>query len=133
MTYHRYSSPDKSPYTLERYGIFVAVWHLVRDKRVSPQEEADYWIHRNWYEENLPLPPFYADGNPRRAITWFKDSVANHPLMERLAFYRDLASRHGLPIHLETAGDPGEIIYEDSFQVAAVRQRHLPVDPPQPS
>src|SRR5688572_28870880 len=91
MEFHRYCSPAISPYTEERYGIFVAVWHLIRDKRVTPQEEADYWSHREWYEAHLPVPPHYADGNPRRAITWFKDSTMEHPLLHRLSFYRELA------------------------------------------
>ena len=122
MKFHRFCSTAISPYTEERYGIFVAVWHLIRDKRVTPQEEADYWSHREWYEAYLPLPPYYSEGNPRRAIAWFKDSAMGHPLLDRLAFYRELAGRYGLDIQIESTEAPGEIIYEDSFQIAAVRR-----------
>ncbi|WP_367872682.1 hypothetical protein [Luteolibacter sp. Populi] len=122
MKFHRFCSPATSPYTEERYGIFVAVWHLIRDKRVTPQEEADYWSHREWYEAHLPLPPYYSDGNPRRAITWFKDSTMGQPLLDRLLFYRELAGKYGLEIQLESTEAPGEIVYEDPFQIAAVRR-----------
>ncbi len=122
MKFHRYCSPAISPYTEERYGIFVAVWHLIRDKRVTPHEEADYWSHREWYGAHLPVPPYYADGNPRRAITWFKDSAMEHPLLDRLSFYRELAARYDLEIQLESTDAPGEILYEDPFQIAAVRR-----------
>ncbi|MBB5352870.1 hypothetical protein HNR46_003119 [Haloferula luteola] len=110
-----------SPYTGERYGIFVAVWHLVRDGRVTEDEEREYWDHRNWYEEHLPLPPFYAEGNPRRAITWFKESAMEHPLLSRLSFYKGLAEKYQLRMEVESTDQPGEILYEDDFQVAAVR------------
>ena len=122
MKFHRFCSLAVSPFTQERYGIFVAVWHLVRDKRVTPQEEADYWRHREWYEAHLPLPSYYAEGNPARAITWFKDSTMEHPLLDRLAFYRELAGRYDLEIQIESTEAPGEIVYEDQFQVGAVRR-----------
>jgi hypothetical protein len=50
----RFCSKSVSPYTGEPYGIFVAVWHLIRDKRVTAQEEADYW--ENW---NAPQKLFH--------------------------------------------------------------------------
>lgn len=121
MTFHRFSSTAVSPYTKERYGIFVAVWHLIRDKRVTAQEEANYWNHRRWYEGNLTLPPYYSEGNPKRAITWFKESALGHPLLDRLSFYRDLAAKYGIEIGKESTDSPGTIIYEDRFQVAAFR------------
>lgn len=127
VKYHRFCSPDISPYTGERYGIFVAVWHLIRDKRVTPEEEADYWSHRQWYEANLPVPPYYADGNPQRVITWFKESTMDHPLLDRLSFYQNLAAKYDLLIQLESTELPGTIVYEDAFQVAAVRR--LPILP----
>ena len=56
MKYHRYCSDAMRPFTGERYGIFVAVWDLIRDRKVSEEEEAEYWGHRAWFEANLPLP-----------------------------------------------------------------------------
>lgn len=123
MKFHRISSSAVSPYTEERYGIFVAVWHLVRDKRVTTQEESDYWAHREWFEANLPIPPFYSEGNPKRAITWFKDTAIGHPLLDRLSFYRELAAKYGLDIQTESTMEPGEVLYEDSFQISACRRR----------
>jgi hypothetical protein len=118
----RFRSQSVSPYTGEPYGIFVAVWHLVRDKRITTQEEADYWENRAWLEANLPIPPYYTEGNPLRAITWFKQSPTVHPLLERLSFYQNLAAQYGLQIVLESTDSPGTIIYQDEFQIASTRQ-----------
>ena len=123
MRYFRLSSQSISPYTGERYGLFVAVWHLIRDHRVTLEEESTYWEHRTWYEANLPIPPFYSDGNPLRAITWFKDHMRKDPMLNRLNFYRDLAIRYNLFIGLEFTDLPGNVIYEDNFQIAAFRQQ----------
>jgi hypothetical protein len=118
----RFCSKSVSPYTGEPYGIFVAVWHLIRDKRVTSQEEADYWENRAWFEANLPIPPYYAEGNPQRAITWFKQSTTIQPLLEHLSFYQNLAASYGLQIVLESTDSPGTIIYQDEFQIASTRQ-----------
>ncbi|MBK1790621.1 hypothetical protein [Persicirhabdus sediminis] len=119
MTYYRYCAPYESDYTQQRYGVFIAVWHLIRDKKVSPKDEQAYWEARDWFEENLPIPPFHAEGNPRRAITWFKDSVMNSEVVAKLSIYRDIAQRYGTEIELISTEDPGLIIYEDEYQIAS--------------
>ena len=124
MKFHRFASPTLSPYTGERYGIFVAVWHLVRDGRVTAEEEKEYWSHRAWFEEHLPIPPYHAEGNPERAITWFKDEVMDHPMMKRLEFYQEMGLKYQLGIQIESTNDPGRIVYEDEFQIGAVRIDH---------
>lgn len=57
MKYFRFVAGYVSPYTGQRYGIFIAVWHLVRDKKVSAEDEAAYWRAREWFEAALPIPP----------------------------------------------------------------------------
>jgi hypothetical protein len=122
--FHRFCSSSVSPYTRERYGIFVAVWHLVRDGRVTAEEEKEYWSHRTWFEEHLPIPPYHAEGNPERAITWFKDAVIDHPLLKKLEFYQEMGLKYQLGIQIESTNDPGRIVYEDEFQIGAVRIDH---------
>lgn len=120
MAYIRFQSSDISPYTGRKYGVFVAVWHLVRDKRVTEDEAAEYWRQRDWFEQNLPIPPFYAEGNPRRAVTWFKREALTAEMESRLAFYLNLGSRYGIRFEKETADAFTEVIYEDFYQVAVV-------------
>lgn len=120
MTYIRFQSGEISPYTGRNYGLFVAVWHLVRDKRVTEDEEAEYWRQREWFEENLPIPPFYAEGNPQRAVTWFKSEALTDEMKTRLAFYLSLGSRYGITFEEETADSLTEMIYEDIYQIAVI-------------
>ena len=120
MKYFRYCASYVSPHTNERYGIFVAVWHLVRDKKVSPEDEAAYWKARAWFEENLPIPPFHATGNQERAVTWFKEAAPGSRIVQELKVYHDIAARYGTEIELVSSDSPGVIIYEDDYQIGTI-------------
>lgn len=50
-------------------GIFVAVDHLRRAGRLTPSEELLYVDIDDWFETNLPNPPFYEEGNTIGAVT----------------------------------------------------------------
>ena len=118
MEFIRFHSSAISPYTGEPYGIFVAVWHLVRDGRTDETETRDYWEHRKWFEANLPIPPFHADGNPDRAVTWFKEAALVPSFRERLEFYFSTARKHGIEISAARSRQPGAVLYEDEYQIA---------------
>ncbi|MES2660810.1 MAG: hypothetical protein V4689_19450 [Verrucomicrobiota bacterium] len=120
MKYFRFCADYPSPYTNQPYGIFIAVWHLVRDKKVSEEDESTYWRTRKWFEENLPIPPYYEQGNPDKAITWFKETAMESPLVKELRIYKDIAGKYGTNIALISSEAPGRIIYEDDYQVATI-------------
>lgn len=120
MKVFRFCADYVSPYTGQRYGIFIAVWHLVRDKKVSAEDERTYWQAREWFEANLPIPPYHKDGNPDKAITWFKESAMNSPVVQNLATYKEIAARYGTTIDLVSTDSPGRVIYEDDYQIATV-------------
>jgi hypothetical protein len=44
-------------------GIFVAVDHLRRAGRLTPDEEDLYFDIDDWFRDELPNPPFYEDAN----------------------------------------------------------------------
>lgn len=118
MEFVRYHAAAFSPYTGEPYGIFVAVWHLVRDERTSAEDTDRYWQLREWFEAHLPVPPYHAAGNPDRAVTWFKEASITDEMSSRLGFYFDVARKHGIEITTTRSACPGTVLYEDDFQVA---------------
>ena len=95
------------------------------DGILSEAETAEYWKNRRYFEEILPVPPFYEQGNPEGAITWFKDTEAGNRIYEQLTFYRDMAAKYGLALYLTECNElPGEVIYEDDYQIAVKNQRN---------
>lgn len=119
MRYYRIHTKDIAYLTQQPRGIFTAIGKLVDSKTMTEEEIAEYWKNREYFEKVLPVPPYYEKGNPDRAITWFKDSPQGKDIYSQMIFYREMAKKYGLELYKsECDFIPGEIIYEDDFQIA---------------
>lgn len=93
--YIRFHGIYSSPKTGQPYGIFVVIFHLHQDGKLSEEDSSRYLETKMWFEEHLPNPPYYEDNNSIKAVTWFKDCI-HEP--------------------------PGVIVYEDDYQVGVTQQ-----------
>jgi len=66
---------------------------------------------------HLKVPQVLKEPGNERAICWFKDS-AKRPL-EYVWSLVHLLGDHGISVELIKTRDPGVVIYEDGWQVAA--------------
>ena len=67
------------------------------------------------------MPPFYDQGNPHHAVTWFKDTPAGRGIYEQMTFYRAMARKYGVPLFCSRCRElPGKVVYEDEYQIAVV-------------
>ena len=101
-------------------GIFGACHHLKRAGRLTADEVILFEEIDAWYTENLLEPPFYAKGNLQKAITWFKDTPEVHTFVKGLDPLLDLLKKYGVEHKISWTTNPGEIIYEDEYQVAVI-------------
>ena len=125
MKYYRIHTADLAWLTKQPRGIFTAVGKLVDAGVLSEAETEEYWNNRRYFEDVLPVPPFYDQGNPDGAVTWFKDTADGYRICEELTFYRSMAAKYGLQLYRSECTDlPGEIIYEDAFQIAVKNPRN---------
>lgn len=125
MRYYRVHTADQAWLTKQPRGIFTTVGKLVDAGVLSEAETEEYWNNRRYFEDVLPVPPFYDQGNPDRAITWFKDTPDGNRIWEEMTFYRNMAVKYGVQLYLSECTDiPGEIIYEDTFQIAVKNPRN---------
>ena len=125
MKYYRVHTADQAYLTKQPRGIFTAVGKLVDAGVLSEAETEEYWNNRRYFEDVLPVPPFYDQGNPDGAITWFKDTPEGNRIWEEMTFYRNMTVKYGVQLYLSECTDiPGEIIYEDDFQVAVKNPRN---------
>ena len=119
MKYYRVHTADIAYYTGQPRGIFVAIWKLVEEKILTEEETKEYWKNREYFEKILPVPPYYAKGNPEKAITWFKDTSEGNKIYNQMNFYREMAKKYNVDLYKsECDFVPGEIVYEDEFQIA---------------
>lgn len=124
MKYFRVHTADIAYITKQPRGIFTTVGKLVDAKLLSEDEEKQYWDQRAYFERVLPAPPFYEAGNPDGAITWFKDNEKGHEIWREMDFYRKMCRKHQVGLYLsECSETPGEVIYEDEFQIAVKNQK----------
>ena len=125
MRYYRIHTADIAYLTKKPRGLFTAVGKLVDAKLLTEEEEKEYWRQRKYFEKVLPVPPFYEKGNPDHAVTWFKDTPEGNRIFQEMTFYRRMAGKYGLKLFLSECTElPGEIIYEDDFQIAVKEQRN---------
>ena len=125
MRYYRVHTADQAWLTKQPRGIFTTVGKLVDAGVLSEAETEEYWNNRRYFEDVLPVPPFYDQGNPDGAITWFKDTPEGNRIWEEMTFYRNMTVKYGVQLYLSECTDiPGEIIYEDTFQIAVKNPRN---------
>ena len=119
MNYFRVHTEDIAYLTKQPRGLFTAVGKLVDAKLLTENEEKEYWKTRAYFERVLPVPPFYAQDNPDRAITWYKDTPKGNQMFREMVFYRRMADQYGKKLYLsECEVIPGTLIYDDDYQIA---------------
>lgn len=124
MKYYRIHTKEKAYITGQPRGIFTAVWKLVDEGIMNEKEVEEYWKNKAYFEKALPVPPFYEQGNPDGAVTWFKDNAQGNDIYEQMTFYREMAKKYGTQLYKSECNEiPGEVIYEDDFQIAVKNVR----------
>lgn len=124
MKYFRVHTKDIAYITQQPRGIFTAIGKMVDLKILTIEEEKEYWKNREYFEEVLPVPPFYDQGNPDKATTWFKDNEKGNGIYRQMDFYRNMAAKYGLELYRSECEQlPGDVIYEDDFQIAIINTR----------
>lgn len=124
MRYYRVHTADTAYFTQQPRGIFTAVWKLAEAGILTEEETKAYWQNREYFERVLPVPPFYEQGNPDKAITWFKDTDGGNRIWSEMTFYRAMAEKYGVQLFISSCDEtPGRIIYEDDYQIAVAGQK----------
>ena len=119
MKFYRVHTADIAYITQQPRGIFTAIGKLVDAKILSEEETAEYWKNREYFEKVLPVPPFYNEGNPDKATTWFQNTEQGNRIYVEMTFYREMAKKYGMQLYMSECEEvPGDVIYEDEFQIA---------------
>ena len=115
--YIRFASKKINSESNSPEGVFYSIWKLL-DKDVLSEYELDI-VDKcfDWLGMHFKAPACLSDPENRRAICWFKDS-ATEP-MKRIWPIVQVLEDHGIYIEKIKTSDPGVIIYESGWQVAA--------------
>ena len=102
--------------TLTGKGVFGLFMDLIREKRMEQEDEDLFLEIDSWFAENLPWPE--PCKNQESVVCYFKTENAT----EMLKWIKPalwLLDRYDVPYYLVYTNTPGEIVYEDQFQVVA--------------
>lgn len=96
-------------------GIFSMCWKLVQDDTMEA-EDADLFKEIDlWFSEVLPYPPQCM--NREKVVCFFKTENAGE-MMKMINPAMWLLEKYHHPFYVVYTNTPGEIVYEDEFQIA---------------
>lgn len=114
--YVRIQGRDLAVNTLTGRGFFSICMDLVRNKVMDQEDEDLYMVIDEWFAENLPWPE--PCKRQESVVCYFKTENEN----EMLKWVKPvlwLLDRYDIPYYLVYTNTPGEIIYEDQYQIVA--------------
>ncbi len=128
--YVRIQGRELAENTLYAKGIFSMCWGLIQNN-IMEEEDADLFREIDaWFAEILPWPPQCM--RREKVVCFFK--TENTDLMMKLikpAMW--LLEKYNHPYYVVYTNMPGEIVYEDDFQVVVKAGEPLRIEKIQPS
>ena len=114
--YVRIQGAELARNTMYAKGVFSMCWQLIQNDEIIEEDADLYREIDDWFAEHLPWPPQCKSQEP--VVCWFKTENSDEMMkMIRPALW--LLERYNHPYYLVYTNTPGEIVYEDQYQVAA--------------
>ncbi len=96
-------------------GIFSMCWQMIQDD-VMEEEDADLFREIDkWFSEILPYPP---PCNRREKVVCYFKTENSEEMLKLITPAMWLLEKYHHPYYVVYTNFPGEIVYEDQFQVA---------------
>jgi hypothetical protein len=122
--YVRIQGRELSANTNYAKGIFSMCWKLIQDD-VMDAEDADLFKEIDlWFSETLPFPPQCR--NREKVVCFFKTENTEE-MMKLIGPAMWLLEKYHHPFYVVYTNTPGEIVYEDKYQVV-VKAEASPVE-----
>ena len=128
--YVRIQGQELAENTMHAKGIFSMCMQLIQNDVMDEEDAALFREINDWFSENLPWPPQCR--RQEKVVCYFKTENAEEMMkMIRPALW--LLERYRHPYYLVYTNTPGEIVYEDKYQVAVRVPGFLTIEKLQPS
>ena len=128
--YMRIQGKELAKNTMYAKGVFSMCWQLIQNDVMDEEDKGLFREIDGWFAENLPFPP--PCKKQEKVVCWFKTDNSDEMMkMIRPALW--LLERYEHPYFLVFTNSPGEIVYEDQYQVASRVDGFLQIDDVQES
>jgi hypothetical protein len=113
--YVRIQGKELARNTMFAKGVFSMCWQLIQDDVMDEEDRELYKEIDGWFAEHLPWPE--PCKNQEAVVCWFKTENADEMMrMIRPAMW--LLEKYDHPYYVVYTNTPGEIVYEDQYQIA---------------
>ena len=112
-SYLRFAVGRNCPTLKEQIGVFHASYDLRQSDELHPDDRDRLLDLRDWFNQNLIAPHV-----PERAIFWFRAEATE--CIGRIWEMVWILKSYDTPVWMMRSHSPGQIVYRDAFQVAAL-------------
>ena len=110
--------------TMYARGVFSVCMQLLESGKME-QEDANLFKElNNWFLDNLPLPQC---NNQDPVICWFKTENSEE-MIKMIRPILWLLEKYDIPYFLVHTNTPGEIVYEDKYQIVTKTDGYLQIE-----
>ncbi len=128
--YMRIQGQELAANTMYAKGIFSMCWQLIQNDVMEEEDAELYKEIDSWFADELPWPPQCK--NREKVVCFFKTENTEEMMkMIRPALW--LLEKYNHPYFLVYTNTPGEIVYEDKYQVVVKVSGSLQIEDVQPS
>ena len=128
--YVRIQGKELAKNTMYAKGIFSMCWQMIQKDIMEDEDAGLFKEIDGWFAENLPWPDPCKNQDP--VVCWFKTENSKEMLkMIRPAMW--LLEKYDHPYYVVYTNTPGEIVYEDKYQIAARTDGFLTIEDLHPS
>ena len=128
--YVRIQGRELAENTMYAKGIFSMCWALIQND-VMNEEDADLFREIDlWFSEILPWPP---QCQRQENVVCFFKTENTHEMMKLITPAMKLLEKYNHPFYVVYTNTPGEILYEDEFQVVVKAGEELKIEKVQPA
>ncbi len=127
--YVRIQGQELAENTMFAKGIFSMCWELVQNDLMDPDDALLFKEIDDWFAHVLPWPP---QCNSQEKVICFFKTENSEEMLKMIVPAMWLLERYNHPFYLVYANTlPGEIVYEDKYQVAVRVSGKLDIRPVQ--
>jgi hypothetical protein len=126
--YVRIQGQELAENTMYAKGIFSMCWQLIQNDVMEEEDVGLFKEIDSWFAENLPWPDQCKN---RELVVCFFKTENTEEMMKMIRPALWLLEKYNHPYFLVYTNTPGEIVYEDQYQVAVKVSGNLQIEPVQ--
>ncbi len=128
--YVRIQGRELAENTLYAKGIFSMCWGLIQKGIMDDEDEQLFREIDKWFSEILPWPP---QCMRRENVVCFFKTDSTEAMMNLITPAMWLLEKYEHPFYVVYTNMPGEILYEDEYQIVVKAGEPLQIEEIQPS